>query len=130
MSTKITKRYKNLNILTFWLSVLLTLCPILIYVARAFISSEVQSVNKYTLGIMCSVALIVTIINIVAKLRLRCIPWILLLGIYICLKEITSLLVIMAITTIIDEMLVTPLHKSLKNKYIINKEMDKRLNNG
>ena len=130
MSTKITKRYKNLTILTFWLSVLLTLCPILIYVARAFLSSEVQSVNKYTLGIMCSVALIVTIINIVAKLRLRCIPWILLLGIYICLKEITSLLVIMAITTIIDEMLVTPLHKSLKNKYIINKEMDKRLNNG
>ena len=130
MSTKITTRYKNLTILTFWLSVLLTLCPILIYVARAFISSEVQSVNKYTLGIMCSVALIVTIINIVAKLRLRCIPWILLLGIYICLKEITSLLVIMAITTIIDEMIITPLHKSLKNKYIINKEMDKRLNNG
>ena len=130
MSTKITKRYKNLTILTFWLSVLLTLCPILIYVARAFLSSEVQSVNKYTLGIMCSVALIVTIINIVAKLRLRCIPWILLLGIYICLKEITSLLVIMAITTIIDEMIVTPLHKSFKNKYIINKEMDKRLNNG
>lgn len=127
MSTKITTRYKNLTILTFWLSVLLTLCPILIYVARAFISSEVQSVNKYTLGIMCSVALIVTIINIVAKLRLRCIPWILLLGIYICLKEITSLLVIMAITTIIDEMIITPLHKSLKNKYIINKEMDKRL---
>lgn len=130
MSTKTTKRYKNLTILTFWLSVLLTICPILIYVARAFLSSEVQSVNKYTLGIMCSVALIVTIINIVAKLRLRCIPWILLLGIYICLKEITSLLVIMAITTIIDEMIVTPLHKSLKNRYIINKEMDKRLNNG
>lgn len=130
MNTTITKRYKNLTILTFWLSVLLTICPILIYVARAFISSEVQSVNKYTLGIMCSVALIVTIINIVAKLRLRCIPWILLLGIYICLKEITSLLVIMAITTIIDEMIITPLHKSLKNRYIINKEMDKRLNNG
>lgn len=130
MNTTITKRYKNLTILTFWLSVLLTICPILIYVARAFISDEVQSVNKYTLGIMCSVALIVTIINIVAKLRLRCIPWILLLGIYVCLKEITSLLVIMAITTIVDEMIVTPLHKSLKNKYIINKEMDKRLNNG
>ena len=130
MNTTITKRYKNLTILTFWLSVLLTICPILIYVARAFLSSEVQSVNKYTLGIMCSVALIVTLINIVAKLRLRCIPWILLLGIYICLKEITSLLAIMAITTIIDEMIVTPLHKSLKNKYIINKEMDKRLNNG
>ena len=126
MST-MTNKYKKLSILTFLLSSICSLCPILIYVIKAFVDKDVKSVNKYTLGIMCSVALIVTIINIVAKLRLRCIPWILLLGIYICLKEITSLLVIMAITTIIDEMLVTPLHKSFKSKYTINKEIDKRL---
>lgn len=126
MST-MTNKYKKLSILTFFLSAICSLCPILIYVIKAFVDKDVQEVNKYTLGIMCSVALIVTIINIVAKLHLRCIPWILLLGIYVCLKEITSLLVIMAITTIVDEMIVTPLHKSFKNKYTINKEIDKRL---
>ena len=126
MST-MTNKYKKLSILTFLLSAMCSLCPILIYVLKAFVDKDVQSVNKYTLGIMCSVALIVTIINIVAKLHLRCIPWILLLGIYLCLKDITALLVIMAITTIIDEMILMPLHKSFKSKYTINKEIDKRL---
>ena len=126
MST-MTNKYKKLSILTFLLSAMCSLCPILIYVIKAFVDKDVQAVNKYTLGIMCSVALIVTIINIVAKLHLRCIPWILLLGIYLCLRDITALLVIMAITTIIDEMILMPLHKSFKNKYTINKEIDKRL---
>ena len=122
-----TNKYKKLSILTFLLSTICSLCPILIYVIKAFVDNDVKEVNKYTLGIMCSVALVVTLINIVAKLHLRCIPWILLLGIYLCLKDITSLLIIMAITTIIDELILTPLHKSFKNKYTINKEIDKRL---
>lgn len=126
MST-MTNKYKKLSILTFLLSAMCSLCPILIYVIKAFVDKDVQAVNKYTLGIMCSLALIVTLINIVAKLHLRCIPWILLLGIYLCLKNITALLVIMAITTIVDELVLTPLHKSFKNKYTINKEIDKRL---
>ena len=126
MST-MTQKYKRLSILTFLLSAICSLCPILIYVLKAFIDKDVQEVNKYTLGIMCSVALVITLINIVAKLHLRCIPWILLLGIYVCLRDITALLVIMAITTIIDELILMPLHKSFKNKYTINKEIDKRL---
>ena len=126
MST-MTNKYKKLSILTFLLSTMCSLCPILIYIIKAFVDKDVQAVNKYTLGIMCSVALIVTIINIVAKLHLRCIPWILLLGIYLCLRNITTLLILMAITTIIDELILTPLHKSFKNKYTINKEIDKRL---
>ena len=126
MST-MTKKYKKLSILTFLLSAICSLCPILIYVIKAFVDKDVKEVNKYTLGIMCSVALVITLINIVAKLHLRCIPWILLLGIYLCLRDITTLLVIMAITTIIDELILMPLHKSFKNKYTINKEIDKRL---
>ena len=122
-----TNKYKKLSIITFLLSSICSLCPILIYVIKAFVDKDVQEVNKYTLGIMCSLALIVSLINIVAKLHLRCIPWILLLGIYVCLKDITTLLVIMAITTIIDELILVPLHKSFKNKYTINKEIDKRL---
>ena len=122
-----TNKYKKLSIITFLLSLMCSICPILIYVFKAFIDEDVQEVNKYTLGLMCSVALIVTLINIVAKLHLRCIPWILLLGIYVCLKDITTLLVIMAVTTIIDELILIPLHKSFKSKYTINKEIDKRL---
>ena len=126
MST-MTNKYKRLSILTFLWAAICSLCPMLIYVIKAFVDKDVQELNKYTLGIMCSVALIVTIINLIGKLQLRCIPWILLLGIYVCLKDITTLLVIMAITTIVDELILMPLHKSFKNKYTINKEIDKRL---
>ena len=126
MST-MTHKYKKLSILTFLLSAICSLCPILIYVIKAFVDKDVQEVNKYTLGIMCSLALIVTLINIVSKLHLKCIAWILLLGIYVCLKDITTLLVIMAVTTITDELILMPLHKSFKSKYTINKEIDKRL---
>ena len=122
-----TRKYKRLSTITFLLSLVCSLCPISIYVLKAFIDSDVKEVNKYTLGIMCSVAIIVSLINIVAKLHLRCIPWILLLGIYVCLENITTLLIIMAITTIIDELILVPLHKSFKNKYTINREIDKRL---
>ena len=126
MST-MTQKYKKLSILTFLLSIICSICPILIYIIKAFVDKDVQEVNKYTLGIMCSVALVVTLINIVAKLHLRCIPRILLLGIYLCLRDITTLLVIMAITTIIDELILMPLHKSFKSKYTINKDIHKRL---
>ena len=126
MST-MTQTYKKLSIITLLLSSICSICPILIYVLKAFVDEDVQEVNKYTLGLMCSLALIVTLINIVAKLHLRCIPWILLLGIYVCLKDITTLLIIMAVTTIIDELILVPLHKSFRSKYTINKEIDKRL---
>lgn len=36
------------------------------------------------------------------------------------------MLVILAITTILDELVFTPLHKKYKNLYIINREIDKR----
>lgn len=126
MST-MTDKYKRLSIITFLLSSICSICPILIYVFKAFIDSDVKEANKYTLGLMCSLAVIVTLINIIAKLHLRCIPWILLLGIYVCLKDITTLLIIMAVTTIIDELILVPMHKSFKSKYTINKEIDKRL---
>lgn len=127
MTSSITKKYKKCSLITWILSFSCTILPMAIYTIMAFINNEVEKVNKYTLGLMCSLAIIVTLINIIAKLHLRCIPWILLLGIYICLKDITTLLIIMAITTIIDELILMPLHKSFRNKYTINKEIDKRL---
>ena len=72
------------------------------------------------------IAAILVVLNVLMKLSLRCIPWILLIGIYICLKEITVLLIVMALTTVLDELVLEPLAKSFKNKLTINKEIDKR----
>ena len=60
------------------------------------------------------------------KLHLRSAIWLLVLGVYICLQNIQTLLIMVAVCTILDEIVFTPLHKKYKNLYIINKEIDKR----
>lgn len=122
-----TRRYRfKLRILAL-MSFLLNILPVMIYVCIALCNNEAKKVNKITLGLMLSVALILTLINMIAKLSLRCIPWIILLGIYVCLSNITTLLIIISICTIIDEIIIDPLYKSVQNKYRINKELDKRI---
>ena len=48
------------------------------------------------------------------------------LGIYVCIGNIIPLLFVMIATTGLDEFVFTPLYKRYNNKYIINKEIDKR----
>ena len=82
--------------------------------------------RKMALGGLMVIAIVLVVINILMKLSLRCVPWIMLLGIYICLQEITVLLIIMAVTTVVDELILTPLEKRFREKLVINKEIDKR----
>lgn len=122
--TKETKHYKRLACIFSLLSILATLVPITIYIIIAFVNGTIG--EKVSLGICLVTVLIFTIINILLKHRIRCTIWILLLGIHACVANIKTLLIIMAITTAIDEFIFEPLAKKYKNKYIINKEIDKR----
>lgn len=119
-----TKEYRREKWLLLILSVLCNLLPIAIYTIKAFIVAGVG--QKVTLGVCLTLALLFVLINIITKHRIRSTLWILLIGIYVCLDHIQSLLIIMAITTIIDEFILEPAYKRVKNKYIINKEIDKR----
>lgn len=122
--TKETKHYKRLAHIFGLLSILTTLVPLTIYIIIAFINGTIG--EKVSLGICLVTVLIFTIINILIKHRIRCTIWVLLLGIHCCVENITTLLLIMAITTALDEFIFVPLAKKYKNKYIINKEIDKR----
>ena len=119
-----TKEYRREKWLLLILSILCNLLPIAIYTIKAFIVAGIG--QKVTLGVCLTLALLFVLINIITKHRIRSTLWILLIGIYICLDHIQSLLIIMAITTIIDEFILEPAYKRVKNKYIINKEIDKR----
>ena len=122
--TKETKHYKRLTLIFGLLSILATLVPITIYIIIAFVNGSIG--EKVSLGICLVTVLIFTIINVLIKHRIRCTIWVLLLGIHACVANIKTLLIIMAITTAIDEFIFEPLAKKYKNKYIINKEIDKR----
>lgn len=120
-----TKKYAKLSALFFWLSIICLVLPILVYVIIAFVNGGTQ--EKVTLGITVTIALILVAINTIFKYHIRSCIWIVMLGIYYCIDNILPLLLLVAIATILDEFVFSPLHKSFKNKKIINKEIDKRI---
>jgi len=74
------------------------------------------------------VAIILTVFNIVAQKRLRCPIWIMLIGLFVAIKEyLLPLIIILAITSILDDLVFTPLITYYKTKLISNKAMDERL---
>lgn len=123
-----TKKYKiKLNICRL-LSFTITVLPVIIYTIMGFMDGSIG--EKVSLGICVILALIFVLINVMFKYHIRSTLWVLLIGIYVCIDNIIPLLIIMAATTIIDEFVLVPLINKYKNKYIINKEIDLRGNNG
>ena len=123
-----TNKYKiKLNICRL-LSFTLTVLPVIIYTIMGFMDGTIG--EKVSLGICVILALIFVLINIMFKYHIRSTLWVLLIGIYVCIDNIIPLLIIMAATTIIDEFVLVPLINKYKNKYIVNKEIDLRGNNG
>lgn len=124
MASDVTKAYRKKYWACTILSWVLTFVPLIVFVIWGFVEGTPH--RKLALGGLMVVAAILVVLNVLMKLSLRCIPWVVLIGIYICLKEITVLLVIMALTTVVDELVLEPLAKMYKNKVTINKEIDKR----
>ena len=120
-----TKLLKTKTYIFHFLSWVLTFLPILIWLGIALAKSN--DVTKTALAISVLIAFLLTLVNLLLKYSIRSTIWILLIGIYVALKDITPLLIIIAVCTIIDEFIVHPLYKHYKERYHINKEIDKRV---
>lgn len=121
-----TKKYKILAIVFTLLSFLLLAGPLVYYFITGFMIADVS--YKFVLSMSLVMCIFLTAISAIAKLNLRCPIFILLLGLYFILDSILPLIIILAAATIVDELLLSPLAKHFRNKYSINKEIDKRLN--
>ena len=119
-----TKKYRKLSILYSILSIVVTLVPIAIYTIKGF--SEGTIGQKFTLGICLLCAMGLVVLNLLFKFTPRCGIWLVLTGLAYACNSITLLLIIMAITTAVDEIILSPLAKKYKGLYTINKEIDKR----
>lgn len=122
--TQKTKNYKKIYISLIFIQFLILILPLIIYTFIGFVNGEV--VQKLALGCSIFSALILVSINFLFKLSLRSSIWILLLGLYSCIENLIPLLLIIAISTLIDELILTPQIKKYKQKFIINKEIDDR----
>ena len=121
-----TKKLKRKYIIATILSFLLNVCPLLVFTIIAFISGT-AIVHKVTLSMTLLIVLIFTAVTFINKTVFRSKLWILLIGLWLCLDNILTPLIVFASCQVIDELIVTPLKNYYKNRYRINKEMDTRL---
>lgn len=124
-ASDITKHYRTAYWVTRILSICLTVVPMLVFCIMGFAQGETK--EKLALGCTITVAVILCVLNVLMKYSIRSTVWILMIGIYLCLENIMPMILTVAVCTIIDEFVVSPLCKSYKTKLTINKEMDKRL---
>ena len=121
-----TKTYRFKYWMLFALSLLLNICPLAVYTIQALLQGQLVY-QKVALTMTVFIVLIMTVISIVNKITLRSRLWIILIGLYLCLGEILTPLIIIAVCQIADEIIVHPLKGHYKNKLTISKEIDKRL---
>ena len=73
-----------------------------------------------------AVAFIICLFNLIAQKHLRSPLWIIFLGLYFTMKNLIPLIIWVAIASILDEFILTPLIKYYKNKTIANMAIDER----
>ena len=123
--SEVTKKYKTQYIIAKILSILLNVGPLLYYGILGF--SVAEPVKRVVLSLTAIGAIIFTLISVTFKLHIRSTMFLLMLGIHCCIDNITGLIIVMAATTLLDELITTPMCKYCKNKFSINREIDKRL---
>lgn len=109
------QEYRKRAIICFILAMICLFGPLLFYFAKAFILGT--TFQKATLCFTLVISGIFTIINISKKAIPRSVIWIVLLGIHYVFASIYSIVLVFAITTILDEVVFTPLYKYYWEQY-------------
>lgn len=120
-----TKNYRFKYHLFKTLSFILTFTPVVALAIYGIYTGTIVD-NKVGLTMMLLVYLIFTIIAIVNKIAFKSKVWIIIIGLYLCLQSLIIPILIIGATQIIDEIFITPIANHYKDKYKINKEIDKR----
>lgn len=120
-----TKNYRFGSVLFGVLSVLANVAPLAIYTVVGLMDATLV-VEKVGLMATLMVVLIMSLVAWVNKTTMKSRIWILLLGLYFCLNNFITPLIIIAVCQISDEWILSPLHKYFHDRYVINREIDKR----
>lgn len=120
-----TKKYRKKYWITLICSWLLTIGPSLIFFFKGF--AEAETHTKVCMSLIMILAIIMAVLMALMKVKLkRTLFWLLLLGAYFGLHSMATVMIVMAICNVIDEVFVSPYCNHCKDKLSINKEIDKR----
>lgn len=99
----------------------------MVYVCIALGNGGVATPAKVGVVGTVAVAAIITVFNVLAKKSLRSPIWIVLIGLFVAMKEwLMPLIIITAVATVLDEFVLEPLITNAKADLISNKAIDKR----
>lgn len=98
-----------------------------IYEVFYALGSSVSTTKKVIVLGTTAVAFIICVFNLIAQKHLRSPLWIIFLGLYFTMKNLIPLIIWVAIASILDEFIITPLIKYYKQKTISNMAIDERL---
>jgi len=121
-----TKQYRLIYWTLFITSILLNVGPLAAYSIKAGYESNLIH-EKIVLVMTILIILIMTGVSLINKVAMRSRLWVILIGVYVCIDYIMTPLIIIAVCQIVDEVIITPLKHSYKNKLEINKQIDKRM---
>ena len=105
------------------LSFLLMVGPVIFFFVQSMLYCA-ETKQKLVMGFIFMCALIMSICNILMKYKPRSPFWLLLLGLQYTLNKIEIVIIVMAITTIIDECIISPIHRYACRHVVASKERD------
>lgn len=103
--------------------------PLLYFVPYGYVTGETveKIAMSFTVIVSLVLATISMLVSVTARAGLhRCIMWTLIAGVLFTLQEIQVFIWIMAVTSIIDELVFTKLRDHYKAALISNREIDRR----
>ena len=124
--SNITKKYKSLYWVFNILSFCLTFVPFFVFLIIGYVNAT--TAEKVVMSAITIGALLISAIGIISKYTFRGVGYLVIIALYVALQNVATPILIIALCTITDELVVTPLKKKFKEKYTINREIDNREN--
>lgn len=124
--SKITKLYKRGAIFLTLLSVLCSIGPAIGYVIYGLISAQLVT-QKASIMLCAFMAIIGSLLCLISRVfTFRSRIWAILLALISIVDSYLTMILVFAITQVMDEMIFAPAARYFRQKYSINKEIDKR----
>ena len=124
--SKITKLYKRGAIFLTLLSVLCSIGPAIGYVIYGLISAQLVT-QKASIMLCAFMAIIGSLLCLISRVfTFRSRIWVILLALISIVDSYLTMILVFAITQVMDEMIFAPAARYFRQKYSINKEIDKR----
>ena len=127
MASKYTKKSRKLLWLFRILDYVTLLLPLIIYVFIALCTNGISVVSKVAVVSTTMIAIILTIFNIIGQKHLRSPIWLILIGLFCAIRDrLLPLIIILAISSVLDEFVFAPLIKKYYAETVANIAIDKR----